>query len=347
MTDSNPVTVGIAGLGRSGWGIHANALQDLPEQFRVVAVCDPEPARQSDAIERFRCSAYGEYAELVANPEVELMVVATPSHLHAADVSAALRAGKHVIVEKPMASDLAGVDEMIAVANATGRILTVSQNRRLSADFVKVQEVITSGVLGRILEVRIRIGHFARRWDWQTLKRFGGGELNNSGAHYIDMGLLLIDDPEPTVFCHMETTPLYAGDAENQVRVLLRPKSGPLVDVSITNADAYPEPMWKILGTQGTLVCDATEARWTYFDPDEVPPLVLDTAPTEGRSYNREQLPMSKETATLSQDFGGNVKDLYRSLFASIREGAPLAVTAESVRRQVAVLEKCRELSPV
>ena len=347
MTPPQPVRVGIAGLGRSGWGIHADALQQLPEHYRVVAVCDPDAARRDDAVERFGCRAYEEYGELVANPEVELMVVATPSHLHAADATAAMHAGKHVIVEKPMASDLAGVDQMMAVAAETGRILTVNQNRRLSADFVKVQEVIASGVLGRILEVRIRFGRFARRWDWQTLTRFGGGELNNSGAHYIDMGLLLIDDPEPAVFCHMENTPLYAGDAENQVRVLLKPESGPLIDVSITNADVYPEPMWKVLGTRGTLVCDASEARWSYFVPDEVPPLVLDTTPTENRSYNREQLPMHEDRAAIVNDFGGAVQTLYRSLFASIRAGAPLAVTPESVRRQVAVLERCRELSPV
>ena len=67
-----------------------------------------------------------------------------------------------------MASDLAGADAMIAVAEETGRILTVHQNLRYAADFVKVREVIATGVLGRIIEIRIHNGRFDRRWDWQT-----------------------------------------------------------------------------------------------------------------------------------------------------------------------------------
>ena len=197
MTDQSPINVGIAGLGRTGWNNHANAFAHLPEQFRVVAVCDPDPERQAEAIERFDCLAYASYEELVADKAVELMVVATPSNLHAAQSIAAMRAGQHVIVEKPMASDLAGADAMLAVAEETGRILTVHQNLRYAADFVKVREVIASGVLGRIIEVRIHNGGFDRRWDWQTMKRYGGGALNNSGPHFVDMGLLLIDDPEP------------------------------------------------------------------------------------------------------------------------------------------------------
>ncbi|HXW01732.1 MAG TPA: Gfo/Idh/MocA family oxidoreductase, partial [Anaerolineae bacterium] len=120
--DAQPIKVGIAGLGRSGWGIHANALGSLTEHFRIVAVCDLDPVRQQEAKERFGCRAYADYADLVADDEVELMIVATPSQLHVNDTIAALRAGKHVMVEKPMAPDLAGVDEMIAVAEETGQI---------------------------------------------------------------------------------------------------------------------------------------------------------------------------------------------------------------------------------
>ncbi len=198
MTNQSLINVGIAGLGRTGWNNHANACAHLPEQFRVVAVCDPDPARQAEAIERFDCLAYSSYEEIVADKAVELMVVATPSNLHAEQTIAAMRARQHVIVEKPMASDLAGADAMLAAAKETGQILTVHQNLRYAADFVKVREVIASGVLGRIIEVRIHNGGFDRRWDWQTMKRYGGGMLNNSGPHFVDMGMLLIDDPNRT-----------------------------------------------------------------------------------------------------------------------------------------------------
>jgi len=344
---SDSIGVGITGLGRSGWGIHADALADLAEQFAVAAVCDPNPARQQEARERFDCPAYTDYADLVADDEVELVVVATPSQLHLGDTTLALRAGKHVLVEKPMGKDLAEVDEMIAVANEAKRILTVHQNYRYAADFIKIREIIDSGVLGRIIQINIAVHQFQRRWDWQTLKRYGGGILNNHGAHAVDWALLLIDDPDPEVFCHMEATPLYAGDADSHVKLVLRPKNGPLVDIELTHACAYPQARWLVMGTQGSLASDRETVHWKYFDPAEVPPLVLDTQPTQDRSYNREELPWHEETCELDADFGSGVRQLYHDLYATVRQGAPLAITPQSVRRQVAILEKCRELSPL
>jgi scyllo-inositol 2-dehydrogenase (NADP+) len=96
------------------------------------------------------------------------------------------------------------------------------------------------------------------------------------------------------------------------------------------------------------LISDRKTVRWKYFDPEEAPPLVLDTQPTPDRSYNWEELPWHEQTSVpAAEGYGGGVLQLYRDLYATVREGAPLVITPESVRRQVAILEKCRELSPV
>ncbi|NJN83991.1 MAG: Gfo/Idh/MocA family oxidoreductase [Caldilineaceae bacterium] len=105
MTDQ-PIRVGIAGLGRSGWDIHARLLEPLAEQFQIVAVLDADSNRRAEAIDRFDCQAYTEYDDLLADPAVELMVVALPSFLHADASIAALKSGKHVVCEKPMATSL-------------------------------------------------------------------------------------------------------------------------------------------------------------------------------------------------------------------------------------------------
>ena len=346
-TNTPPIKVGIAGLGRSGWDIHANAIASLPGQFAIVAVCDPDIGRQEEAQARFGCRTCADYLALVADDEIELMIVATPTQLHASHTIDALRRGMHVLVEKPMGKSLAEVDEMIAVAEETGRILTVNQNYRYAADFQKIREIIESGVLGPILQIRIVVHQFRRRWDWQTLKRCGGGILNNHGAHIVDWAMLLIDDPEPEVFCHMVATPLYAGDADSHVKLVLRPQRGPLVDVELTHACAYPQDACLVMGTQGSLVSDRQVVRWKYFDPAQVPPLVLDTQPTPDRSYNSEELPWHEESCKLVEDFGAWERQLYCDLYATLRQGAPLAITPQSVRRQVAILEKCRELSRV
>jgi predicted dehydrogenase len=239
------------------------------------------------------------------------------------------------------------VDEMIAVSKETGQLLTGFQNYRYDSDFLKIKEVLESGVLGRPVLIRFTDHKFCRRWDWQTLKRFGGGLLNNMGPHLIDWALLLVDDPEPEVLAHMETTPLCAGDAESHVKLIMRPENGPMIDIEITQTNAYPQESFLVMGTQGSLTGNRKVVRWKYFKPEDVAPLVLDTRPTPNRSYNRETLPWIEESYQPYREFSTSVVLLYRGLYATIREGAPLAITPESVRRQIVVLEKCREQSGV
>ena len=345
MTNSkNPIRVGIAGLGRSGWGIHANALAQESDLFTIVAVCDPDSGRRDEAAERFDCMTYQNIDELVADDAVELVVAASPSQFHVSDTIKAMRAGKDVIVEKPFAPTLAGVDEIIAVEKETGRRLTVNQNYRYHPDMLKIKEVIDSGVLGRIVQMRMTGNAFRRRWDWQTLKEYGGGDLNNKGSHPIDWAILFFDDPNPEMFCHMETTPLHAGDAESHVKLIIKPNDGPLIDIELSNSCAYPQDAWLVMGTQGTLVSsDRKEIRWKYFDPEQAPPLVLDPKPTPDRSYNSETLPWQE--ASFKPNFNFGMSRLYQDLYASIREGAPLVITSESVRRNVEIMERCREMS--
>ena len=346
-TKFDPIGVGIAGLGRSGWGIHANALSQLRDRFKVVAVCDLDRERQAEAKDRFDCLTFDKIDGLLDEKDVELLIVATPSHLHVDDATAAMRAGKHVMVEKPMAASLAGVDEMMAVSRETGRLLTVNQNYRYNPAFMKIKEIVDSGVLGRIIQIRMTHNNFRRRWDWQTLKKYGGGDLNNKGAHPVDWAILFYQDADPAVFCHMETTPLSAGDAESHVKIIIKPNDGPLIDIELVNACAYPQDAWLVMGTQGTLSGDNKIIRWKYFDPQLAPPLILDEKPTPDRGYNSEELPWEESTYQPHHDFGKIMMPLYKDLFASIREGVPLSISPESVRRQIEILERCRELCPL
>lgn len=98
-----PIRVGILGLERSGWHLHAEGIAARTD-FKVVAVADPELARRDEAMSRFDCAAYQTPELLIENSDAELVVVATPSHTHGALATVALQAGRHVLVEKPMAS---------------------------------------------------------------------------------------------------------------------------------------------------------------------------------------------------------------------------------------------------
>ena len=248
--NTSPVRVGIIGLGRSGWSIHALGLQQMPEHYRIVAVADLIEARRAEAQQTLGCRAYAGYGELLADREVKLVIVAPPSYLHAVYTIAALQAGKAVVCEKPMAQNLADADSMLAAARRTGSLLTMFQNRRYEASYLKVRKIIASGVLGRILQIKLTVHSFGRRWDWQTLRAFAGGQLRNNGVHYLDQSLQLMDlasvsaatgsvPVEPAVFYRAVNT-LALGDAEDSFKILLTAPGAPLVDFELVSASPMP-----------------------------------------------------------------------------------------------------------
>ncbi|MCM8769972.1 MAG: Gfo/Idh/MocA family oxidoreductase, partial [Candidatus Omnitrophica bacterium] len=211
-----PIKTGIAGLGRSGWNIHARLISQVPELFQITAVCDPEKSRLSEAESNFGCRCYGSFEQMLKEKEMELVVIATPSYLHSKNSIQALKAGFHVVCEKPMALSVRDAEAMIATARSSRKKLAVFHNRRYAPDFLKVKEVITSGKLGRILLIRMAWHNFSRRWDWQTLRKFGGGTLNNTGPHAIDQALQLFGGKKPELFCVMDRV-LTLGDADDHV----------------------------------------------------------------------------------------------------------------------------------
>jgi len=337
------VKVGISGLGRSGWGIHARVFKKHPEMYKVVGVFDPIEERRQEAVNQFGCKGHSDFESLIGDEEVELAVIATPSYLHAPQTIQALKAGKKVVCEKPMATSLAEADAMIQVAKDTGNLLTVFQNRRFAPDFLKVKEVIQSGKLGRIVLIKMSWHSFARRWDWQTLRRFGGGELSNTAPHAIDQALQLLGEEEPEIFCALQRT-LTLGDAEDHVKIILRPPGSPMMDIEITHACAYPQSWWLVMGTQGGLTGTSSSLKWRFFDPQDLPPRQVDTRPTPDRSYNVEEIPWKEETWDLSGDYyqSGDLA-FYDELYETLRHGVPLSITPESVRRVIWVIEKCRQ----
>ncbi len=348
---TNPISVGIVGFGRSGHGIHADMIARVPDRYKVVAICDPLPDRQSDS--RWpEAQAFGTIEELLATPGLELVVVASPNKFHTKHALAALKAGKHVLCEKPFGFTTANVDAMIAEAQKAGVILQPFQQRRYETDFQKVREICQSGLLGRITFVRISWVAFTRRWDWQTTREFGGGQLYNNGPHPLDHALELFGDAEPEVWCDLRRS-LASGDAEDEVQILLKAPGAPTIQIDLLATAAYPQDRWYVCGTSGGLRGNTDRLDWKWVDWSSMPDRPLDTRPTANRGYNSEKLTWLEDswTAQGAADAGAGAApanqptaDLYAALWQSIREGAPQAIPPSAVRRRVAILQRCYEL---
>ncbi len=342
MLVAEPVRVGVAGLGRSGWSNHAQFLSRNP-RYALLAVADPLAERRAEAEQTMGCSAYADPAELMADERLELVVVCTPSHTHAQLAVQALHAGRNVLVEKPMATSLAEAEAMIQAAEAAGRVLTVFQNRRWDPDFLRVKQILDQNVLGPVHLIRMGRYGYQRRHDWQTLRRLGGGLLNNWGAHVLDQALLLLGGSYRELFADLQRT-AGAGDAEDHVKVVLRGENGTVVDVEITSGCVYPQPEWLVLGRYGSLMGNTRHLEWKYYDPAAAPTLVVDEGAAPGRSYGApEQLPWQQA----SEDIPGinTTSAYYDRLYATLREGQPVAVTPQSVRDQIAMFDDIRRHS--
>ena len=340
------VTIGILGLGRSGWDIHVRLLRPLTKTYKIAGVYDADRERSAAAAAELGCRGYGAYNDVFEDADVELVVVALPSHLHADTTIKAFKAGKHVVCEKPLATSLKDADRMIACARRCDRVLSVFQNRRYSSDFQAVKRVIDSGVLGRIVHIRLAAHGFSRRWDWQTLKKYGGGTLNNTCPHLLDLALVLFGPTMPKVFC-LRDRALTLGNADDHVKVVLHGRGAPTVEVEATAACAYPQDAWLVMGTRGSLAGTEQELRWKYMDPRKLPKRKVDERPTPDRSYNHEDVTFTERTWSAAQDKSLGERAFYPDLRKTLRQGAPLHVTPESVRRQMKVLDLCRAMAPV
>jgi predicted dehydrogenase len=185
-----PIQIGLIGCGGISRA-HARGYQNLTELFQVTAACDTV---ETNAAERGRQLGakriYTDYEKMLEEADIDAVDLCLPHDLHAAVSIAALEAGKHVIVEKPIAISLAEADSMIAAAEKAGLILMVALNQRYDPVNSRIKQIIDEGTLGRILciridhnqNVRLPEGHWIR-----SRNRLGGGVLIGSGIHRVDL----------------------------------------------------------------------------------------------------------------------------------------------------------------
>ncbi len=375
MNEQKQIRVGIIGQGRSGRNIHgAHFLGD--ERYRIAAVADGIEARRRRAVEEYGCKAYATHGEMLARGGLDLVVNATFSHTHP-DISVeCLNAGFNVVCEKPMAPTLKAADRMIAAARKSGKILAIFQQSRFSPSFQEILRVLQSGVLGRIVQISLASNGFGRRWDWQTLQSHNGGNLMNTGPHTLDQALQLFGDGEPEVRCFMDRANTF-GDAEDYVKLILSGSGKPVIDIEISSCCAYPSFGYNIQGTCGGLKGTPERLEWKYFKQEEAPAMkfvdpvcnpdgtpaycgeqlvwhtgtwAFDPAKAGGDSAYRASavdLMAARSKPRASSDmFASMAESYYSMLYDVLTAGAPLAITPEQVRRQMAVFEKCRAQAP-
>jgi predicted dehydrogenase len=186
----DPIAIGIIGCGRVAWERHLPALNHVPEA-RVVAAADISDSQMKTVGDSFKIPRrYTDYRRLLDDPEVAAVGILTPTGSHAEICLAALDAGKHVLVEKPLALTVEDCDRLISKNSASSKAVLVCFNLRWHHLIRQARTQIMNGELGKIVAVQSAYTHFRDGGDapdWHRLIALGGGVTTNESVHHFDL----------------------------------------------------------------------------------------------------------------------------------------------------------------
>lgn len=329
------INVGLVGYGMAGAGFHAPLIQ-ATDGLALTAVTSSSPERVRQDLPGAK--VYPTIDDLLADPAIHLVVIATPNTTHDEFARKALLAGKHVVVEKPFVIHSAQANALADLARQQGLVLSVFQNRRWDNDFLTVRRLLATGMLGELYSYEAHFDRYrpAVRDKWKEQDLEGSGTLYDLGSHLIDQALLLFGLPRSV---WADLTPQRPGAQTvdyfhllldyGQLRVLLH--SGSVV--------RQPGPRFQLHGTAGSFIkygIDPQERMmkaghrpgdpgWGEDQPEQYGDLTADL----------NGLTMQGKIVTLP----GWYHQYYDGVYRAIAEGGPNPVSPEEARNTIRVIE--------
>jgi predicted dehydrogenase len=321
----------VVGCGFVAHRHHLPALDELPE-LRVVALADPNPGALARCADGRDVATHPDAAALLADPGVDVVAVCTPPATHAELAVAALAAGKHVLVEKPLAVEPDGAASILEAARSADGLATIGLVYRWHRLYRAARDLIGAGRLGRLAALRlVATSATAQRSAWRLDPRVGGGAVYEIGTHHLDLWRFLLGAEVAQV-----------GATETGMGVVLsgQAEDGTLL-TGIASMSAGVNHELAAYGTDATLT-----VRLDRHDGLDVVP--ADRLGGEPALRLRRGLRLVRDAPGLiaSRRAGGDLKGAFqaqwRAFAAAIREEAPLAVTLEDGRRALELVLAAR-----
>jgi predicted dehydrogenase len=343
---ARPASSGSVGAVTRGFGIvgagiiaavHADAIAMLPDA-RLVAVTDVAAGAARDLAAARGCAAEPSLDDLLARRDVDVVCVCVPSGLHAEVGVRAAKAGKHLVVEKPIDVTLEAADRLIAAARQAGVALTVMSQHRFDPGVTKLKRLIDDGALGRLV-----LGEASTKWyrtqayydsaPWRGTWAMDGGALLNQGIHYVDL-LRWCMGPvtEVTAVC---TTAAHAVEVEDTALAIVRFASGAAGTIMATTA-AYPgfPQRLEITGTDGTGTVEDGQLIRTALR-------AAGAAPSPGPAPGQQESAAADPGALDAAVHAAQLADL----LAAVDEGREPAVSGASGREALEIVRAVYESS--
>jgi scyllo-inositol 2-dehydrogenase (NADP+) len=326
------VKMAVLGVGRMGL-VHCRHIRETPG-LELVAASSRAPELVRAAAEQYGVRVYRSHEELLADPEVQWVVIANTSDQHRRWALEALAAGKNLLIEKPIALDLAETEAILGAAQKAGLQVTVHNSRRWDEDYRLVREVLKQRQLGEVYRIESRYTDCSTGWGswgaqgeanpWRLKKRYGGGLLNDWGPHLFDQ-LLLLEPGRVRQLYARTYSKVWSREVEDHFWAELSFEGGLSARAEASNNHRIPLPRWLLLGSRGTLAVEGGDpSEWNS---------ALVRVERDGKIEERRLDITHPELST----------GFYDSFARALREGSPLPVTPVQILEAMRLVEAVRQ----
>jgi scyllo-inositol 2-dehydrogenase (NADP+) len=338
----NPINTALCSFGMSGLVFHAPFLS-LHPGFKLYAVWERNKNLSQEKYPEVKvCRTY---EEILSDPQVELVVVNTPSYTHYEYAKQALLSGKNIIVEKPFTATVAQAKELVQLAKSKHVQLSVFQNRRFDSDFMTVQDIIQQGILGDILEAELHYDRYNLILSPKAHKETPGpavGCIYDLGPHLIDQALTLFGMPEKVFADLMITRP---GSRVNDYFEILMYYPGKRVRLKAGYQVREPFPSFVIHGSKGSFLKSRADVQEAHLQAHRSPSEAnWGTEVESSRGLLHTEI-NGEVVRKLVPTFKGNYMMYYESVYNALRNGQPPAVTGEDGIHIITIIDAAQKSS--
>lgn len=330
------INTALCSFGMSGWVFHAPFISINPG-FKFYAVWERSKNLAQQKYPDVK--VYRDYDTMLMDPEIELVVVNTPSYTHYEYAKKSLQAGKHTIVEKPFTATVAQAIELAELAKKQNVKLSVFQNRRWDSDYKTVKKIVHDGLLGDIKEAEFHYDRYNPALSPKAHKETpgpGAGCMYDLGPHLIDQALHLFGFPLAVFADSAITRPL--SQVDDYFEVLLY-----YTDKRVRLKSGYffrePVPSFAVHGTLGSFLKQRADPQEPQLQAGITP-----GGPDWGKEKEEERglLHTEKDGKKIREyvpTMQGNYAAYYEGIYDALRNGAELPVTAEDGVRTIRIIE--------
>ncbi|KAJ7086756.1 hypothetical protein C8R44DRAFT_893551 [Mycena epipterygia] len=361
---SAPIKTCVLGVGLAGLTFHVPFILALPECFTLVSVLERNPQSEGGKLrERFGVTAkiHNTLAQVLEDHEVELVIIGTPSPTHYSYAKAALEAGKHVLVDKPVTSTAAEAKELGEIARAKGLVLYAFQNRRFDSDFLSLKKLLSLPAsspqsIGDVVEFETHDPSFDRyrkgiKNTWKDEPGPGVGHTYDLGTHLMDQILALFGRPDRLTAFIQNSRGAGHPDVDDSFTIFMHYDAGPNLPRPVTAiaraqllSVRSPQPRYAVLGTKGSYVKYGVDVQ-----EDQLKAILTPSAIHEkGYGVEPESIwgtveCLEADDATMTKSTWpsepGCYANLFRNLAAAIRDGGELAIKWEESMAVIEMVE--------